>query len=114
MAHAIAINFTPPNAAPRHQSAAPTHPTGNVKSRIAIAAGRTASDNAMVAIPHTASARTRLVHSSSASGWSRAGWRSESSAMVGLIAVPPTEPSLHPSRLCYRYCPMMLIENGMN
>jgi hypothetical protein len=43
----------------------------------------------MVAIPHTASARTRLVPSSSASAWSHAGWRSESSAMVGLIAVPP-------------------------
>jgi len=60
MAHAIAINFTPPSAAPRNATPAPTHSAGSARTRIAIAAGSTNSKSAAAAIPMIASAESRL------------------------------------------------------
>jgi len=111
MAQPIAINFTPPTAAPRQPRAPPTHPTGTVSKWVAIAAGSTANVNAMAATTITTSVETRLDPSCSASAWSNA----ESSALVRLICSASYKAVATPrSRLCYKYCPMMLIETWMN
>ena len=94
-AQAIAINFTPPTAAPRDPRPAPTHPSGSSSKRRAINAGSSASPSAARAIPSVARADVKLAGSNSMSGAATTGQPQEScSTLVALMAVPPRPQSL--------------------
>lgn len=97
MAQAIAINFTPPSAAPRNVRPAPTHSTGMARTRKAITAGSVKSKRDAAAIAPTASAESKLDRSGPAcSSPERSGRSRSRSPPVGLIGSVSQLAVLHP------------------